>query len=137
MDLGDFVPEKYEIRFSIEGRPYEVRYQEACVDEVLELLSQAEEGTKASKELAERRRRYVTDLFARNLTTGDPVQLESDLKLVPYVSFRGSLDIFSLYTLTQSRVKKNSELGVIPLPTKGLRGFLGRLLSSSKPAKAV
>jgi hypothetical protein len=104
-DLGDFVPEEYLIRFSIDGHSYEVRYQEARVDEVLALLSEAA-SQKPPKELADSRRRYVTELFSQNLTVGDKDQLAADLKLVPYSSLRGELDIYALYVHTQSRVKK-------------------------------
>lgn len=137
MDLGDFTPETYLVRFSINGTAYAVQYQEARVDEVLSLLAEAEasEG-KPTEELARTRRRYVTELFGRNLTVGDKDQLARDLELVPYASLRGDMDIYGLYMHTQNRVKKKPDLGVIPVQTRGLRGYLDRLRSWSKQVMA-
>jgi len=133
LDLGDFVPEEYVVRFSINGNPYEVRYQEARVDEVLALLAQAA-SEQPPRELAESRRKYVTELFRQNLVVGSPEQLGNDLKLVPYSSLRGELDIYAMWAATQSRVKKN-DLGAIQVQTPGTHGFLDRLRSWSKRRK--
>lgn len=131
MDLPDFVPQEYVIRFRICGRPYEVRYQEARVDEVLALLQDAED-VKPLDQQVKSRRAYVTDLFCRNLVVGDQNQLAEDLKLVPYVSLRGGLDIFQMYQEAQGRVKKkptpNREETVAPSGLRGrLRSWLRRV----------
>ncbi len=85
LDLGDFIPETYLVRFSIDGRKYEVSYAEARVDEVLPLLLEAGEA-KDVKQQAVNRRKLVTELFCANCTAGDPEQLRQDLALLPYTS---------------------------------------------------
>ena len=135
MDLADFVPETYVIRFAIEGRPYEVRYAEARVDEVLQLLLESTEK-KPLAELIQSRRKYVTELFVQNLVVGDPAQLAEDLKLLPYTSLRDGLDIYVLYVETQSRVKKKPN-GALPAQIREPNGFLAKLRSWLKPAKAA
>ena len=134
MDLGDFVPQETVMRFSIEGRPYEVRYSEARVDEVLQLMLQAQ-SQQEPKELIAARRQFVTEFLGKNLSIGDQAQFAEDLKLVPYSSMRGGLDIYALYAATQARVKKN-DLGEAEVQTTEQRGFLARLRSWLKPAKA-
>ncbi len=110
MDLGDFIPENYLLRFSIDERKYEIAYAEARVDEVLPLLLEAGDA-KDIKKQAENRRKLVTEMCCANCTVGDPVQLRSDLTLLPYTSLRDSLDILKLYVAIQARVKKSPILG--------------------------
>lgn len=101
---------------------------EARVDEVIALLADAEKETESmTTQLAENRRRYVTELFTRNLVSGDAIQLASDLKTVPYVTLRGGMDIHGLYTMIQNRVKKKALSGVMEAQIQAPRGFLGRL----------
>jgi hypothetical protein len=128
VDLGDFIPEEYVVRFSIEGRKYEVRYKEARVDEVLQVLLDAAKDQPLEDQIAARRR-TVTQLFTKNLSVGDPAQLEADLTLLPYTSFKGGLDIFSLYLQVQSRTKKKDPGAPARKTPTGLRGFLASLLS--------
>lgn len=128
MDFPDFIPEEYTVTFSINGHPYAVRYGEARVDEVLPLLADTLKE-QSSAEQAASRRKYLTELFQKNLVTGDPVQLAEDLKLVPYVSQRGALDIYTLYTHVQLRVKKKPDLGATTVRRRGLLGFLATWLS--------
>jgi hypothetical protein len=125
LDLGDFIPETYLVRFSIDGRKYEVSYAEARVDEVLPLLLEAGES-KDLKQQAQSRRKLVTELFCANCTAGDPEQLRKDLALLPYTSLRDSLDILKLYVEVQARVKKKSDLGEGTARRKRPFGLFGR-----------
>lgn len=128
LDLGDFTPETYLVRFSINGNNYAVQYQEARVDEVLDLLAEAETAQdKPKAELARSRRRYLAELFGRNLHVGDKDQLAKDLELVPYASLRGDMDIYGLYMHVQNRVKKKALNGPQPVQVPVRRGFLDRL----------
>src|SRR4051812_41390491 len=105
MDMGDFVAEEYTLRFTIQGRQYEVRYPEASVDEVLAIMSKQQQPTSQEDEIAGRRR-TVTEFFKKHLTTGDPEQLEKDLALVPYMRAGVAFDIQRLYEPLMMRVKK-------------------------------
>lgn len=108
MDLGDFIPEECELRFSIAGRKYECKYTEATVDEVYRIL--AETGMK---DTMNDRRKSVSAFLAKCLTSGDNAKLADDLALLPYISPSGQLDIAQLYESITKRVKKNG-LGETP-----------------------
>lgn len=108
MDLGDFTPEEYELRFSIAGRKYEFKYSEATVDEVYRIL-----GATGMKDIGSDRRKSVQAFLGKCVTVGDKTQLAADLELLPYISPSGQLDIAELYESITKRVKKNS-LGEMP-----------------------
>lgn len=105
MDLGDFVPEEQQIRFSVSGRNYVVRYSEATVDEVFAMIASEPMGATAMENI-ERHRRIVTTFLGNHLMEGGKDQLAEDLKAVPY-SNPGGLSIQALFEKIQLRVKKN------------------------------
>jgi hypothetical protein len=135
IDLHDFIPETYLLRFSIDGRKYEIAYAEARVDEVLPLLLEASDSKDVVKQAASRRS-LVTELFCMNCAVGDPVQLRSDLALLPYTSLRDSLDILKCYVEVQARVKKKSGLGEGVTVKQRPSGLFARLRSLFGRAKA-
>jgi phosphoribosylformylglycinamidine (FGAM) synthase PurS component len=125
IDLPSFVPETYTVRLSIDGRPYVIRYGEARVDEVLEMMLDTASEEKLERQM-HRRREIVEKLLCSNVVEGDAEQLRQDLKLVPYRSLRDGLDIFTLYLQIQSRVKKKP-IGRQAGKRSWLRGFLAKL----------
>lgn len=127
VDLFDFVPETYTVRFSIDGYPYVIRYGEARVDEVLEMMLDTASEESIEKQM-HKRREIVEKLFCNNVVEGDKEQLRQDLKLLPYRSLREEMDIFTLYLNIQSRVKKKPS-GAKRAKARGLSGFLARLRS--------
>jgi hypothetical protein len=126
LDLPSFVPETYTLRLSIDGRPYVIRYGEARVDEVLEMMLDTAAEDKLDRQM-HRRREIVEKLLCSNVVEGDPEQLRQDLKLVPYRSLRDELDIFTLYLKIQSRVKKKP-IGRQAGKRSWLHGFLDKWL---------
>lgn len=138
VDVGDFIPDEYTLRFSICGRSYEAQYAEATVDEVLLLMAETQGPDTKGAALIAHRRAVVAGFLPRHLTQGDKDQLAEDLKLLPYTSLRDSLDIFTLYRHLTERFKKK-ELGEWTPenpPTHQPSSLLGKLLSFFERAKA-
>jgi len=122
VDLGDFIPKTFKIRFSIEGREYRFEFGEATVDDVLKLLL---EGGK--EDTMQEARRITAEFLVKHAPEGtDREQLKKDLELVPYQSQRGELDISKLYTVIRQRYQKK-DLGAGKAPTRrSLFGWFAR-----------
>lgn len=104
MDLGDFVPEHYELQFKIGGRPYAVEYGEATVDEVFHMV--AEKAAENTEEMVEQHRSIVTRFLCAHIKDGNPAELAEDLKLIPYNRPGAPFDVQRLYAELVMRVKK-------------------------------
>ncbi len=137
VDLPDFIPEEYTVRFSICGRSYEASYAEATVDEVLVLMAETQESELVGGARVVARRKVVETFLPKHLVAGEPDQLVSDLKLVPYSSQRGSLDIFTLYNQLTERYRKKDLGAWEEPPTPRPSGLLGRLRSFFVRAKGA
>lgn len=109
MDLGDFIPEEYTLRFKIREHSYEVCYAEATVDEVFRMI--VDNPPESAGGMMEKRREIVLGFLCGHLKKGDAEQLKKDMVDVPYTSLREGLDIQTLYARLTSRVKKNAESG--------------------------
>lgn len=106
MDLPDFIPENFDFSLSISGHRYRFQYPEATVDEVLKMLwAAADQEDHISKV-----RRVVGDFLSAHVSEGDDKQLIEDLKLLPYKSTRGGLDVSTLFERMQTAIKKK-EIG--------------------------
>lgn len=107
MDLGDFIPEAYTLRFKISDHAYEFQFAEASVDEVLTLMAlQAEK-----EDFIEKDRRALLSFLSHHMTRGSPEHLEKDLAAVPYSSKRDSLDIMKILGAVNARFKKKDDMG--------------------------
>lgn len=111
MDLGDFVAQKYELKFTINNHQYRFEYDEIQVDEVLSMMFIQQEGETGNDDYRQRVRNRVNDFLKKYIVHGDPKHLEDDLATVPYISRRGSLDINSIFGSIMQRVKKNPTSG--------------------------
>lgn len=109
MDLGDFVPEVTRLRLSLGGRPYEIEWTEATVDDVFHMI--AERPVTNTRDMVENHRRIVTRFFCEHLVAGDAFQLAEDLKTVPYRREGAPVDIERLYAPLVMRVKKKDSGG--------------------------
>lgn len=112
MDLGDFVPEKYELSFSISGRKYLFKYEEVHVDEVLRMMMLGEKDEKDgedSNDYIKRNRRTVYDFLSKYITEGDVKKLKVDLDQVPFRSNRDGLSIIKLLAQINVRSKKKDD----------------------------
>lgn len=106
-DLGSFIPESYELKFSISGHSYRFSYGEATVDDMLKLMLAEDEG----KDFVDKSRVTVEAFLCKNLVEGDAKQLAEDLKIVPYKSKRGELDIMGILEAINGRFKKKEAVG--------------------------
>jgi hypothetical protein len=104
MDLQDFIPEHYELKFKIGGRPYVVSYAEASVDEVFHMI--AAKPAEDSEQMVAQHRGIVTRFLSAHLSEGDPDRLAADLELVPYNRPGAPFDVQRLYAELVMRVKK-------------------------------
>ena len=113
IDLGDIVPEEYEISFQFGGKPYLVRYPEASVDDVFRLLWDAQQQ---GKDGMAQQRYAVAEFLKKYLAEGDPAGIDAIAAALPFQSQRGGLDIQTLVDKIKGRVKKN-EPGAATSPT--------------------
>ena len=103
VDLMDFIPEEFTLRFSINKHKYEVSYGEASVDEVLKML--VDPKAPENEDFIDKARRSVVEFLVKHAAK-DGEKLREDLKLVPYKSTREGLDIVTLKEHIEQRHKK-------------------------------
>jgi len=107
MDLGDFVPESYTIRFAIADREYMFDFAEATVHEVLTLMARQSQ----SDDFIASAHSTVFSFLKKHITSGDVGRLEQDLKSVPYRSKRGTLDLEGILNALNKRFRKKTPWG--------------------------
>jgi len=101
MDLGDFIPEDYKISFSIKGSKYRFAFAEASVDEVLKTILKGEATDIPSQ------RAMALAFLQSHIAEGDKDQLAKDFALLPFQSKREALDVLTIISIINGRVKKN------------------------------
>ena len=97
--------ETFDFGFSINGHKYRFQFTEATVDETLRMMWASDDQDRIGKV-----RRVVSDFLKSHLAEGDPAIFMEDLKLVPFKSGRGEMDISTLFEIIQGAVKKK-EIG--------------------------
>jgi len=135
MDLGDFVPMLYPMRFSINGREYKYVLPEASLDDVLRLMHREQDKTD---DPMKQMRTVVTDFLVSHCPEGmDPDTLRGDLSQVPH-SKEGRLDITTLYQAIHQRYpKKVPGAKQAPEHTSTASGSFATSRFFSGPAKAL
>lgn len=106
MDLGDFIPERYTLRFVISGRAYTFDFAEATVFEVLEFMTR-----EAKRDVIEEARAIILPFLRKHLTEGDSVQLERDIRFLPYKGKRGFLDLERILEVINKRFRVKTPWG--------------------------
>src|SRR4051812_1065254 len=101
MDIEDFVPEEYEMPIKINGHSYRFKWDEAHVDEVLQMIL----NPKVDDQIGNQRH-TVTTFLQNHLIEGEKVQFAIDISRVPYQSKREGLSIIKLMDAINGRVKK-------------------------------
>lgn len=105
MDLGDFIPESYTLRFVIGKNEYVFDFAEATVFEVLQLMA----GQMNQGDIIEQAHALILPFLKAHITEGDAEELEGDLQCLPY---RGaSLDLESIIDALNRRFKGKSAWG--------------------------
>lgn len=107
MDLGDFVPESYTVRFAIADREYVFDFAEATVHEVLTLVADRAQ----CDDFIARAQSMVFSFLKKHITKGDVEELKHDLASVPYKSKHGDLDLEGILNALNKRFKKKTPWG--------------------------
>lgn len=107
MDLGDFIPESYTVRFVIGKREYIIDFAEATVFEVLQLMARQ----MNQDDFIEQAHEIIVPFLKGHITAGDVGALESDLRCLPFRGKRGSLDLESILDALNKRFKGKSGWG--------------------------
>lgn len=111
VDLGDFIPQKIKIGFSVNGRRYDFDFMEATVDDVLRIMAETPEGK--DENMIDLVRRTVASFFEQIAPAGtDLKQLRSDLDAIPYLSGTGGLDMKTLHAAIQNNYRPPKVPGV-------------------------
>lgn len=105
MDLGDFIPESYTLRFAIGKRTYVFDFAEATVYEVLQFMVRAADDDFLKDALA-----VILPFLTEHLAEGDPRHLESDLRCLPYKGKSG-LDLQRILDVLNKRFKRKVPWG--------------------------
>ena len=105
MDLGDFIPESYTVRFAIGKNEYLFDFAEATVFEVLQLMA----GQMNQSDIIQQAHAIILPFLKGRIAEGDAEKLESDIKCLPY---RGkSLDLERILDTLNKRFKGKSGWG--------------------------
>lgn len=107
MDLGDFIPESYTVRFVIAEHEYVFDFAEATVFEVLALMARQTNDDDFIKQA----HALILPFLKAHITAGDIGALEADLRCLPYRGERGSLDLESILDALNKRFKGKNAWG--------------------------
>lgn len=107
MDLGDFIPQSYVIRFAIGKREYVCDFAEATVFEVLQLMA----GQMNHDDFIEQAHSIIFPFLQAHITEGDAEKLEEDLRCLPFRGAPNSLDLEKILDALNKRFKGKAAWG--------------------------
>jgi hypothetical protein len=122
MDLGDFIPESYTLRFAVGSRAYVFDFAEATVFEVLQFMTR-----EAKEDVVSEARAIILPFLRGHLTEGDAKQLQRDLLCLPYKGKRGTLDLERILEVINKRFRRKSPWGEQKNPEQPCIWFLRQI----------